>query len=153
MKFLALVPALLLCGCAANSYCIGEQPYQKAASVPPLKNAEDLKIPESPSSLRIPPAPAKPTPYGEVVKDSDGDDVVRCLDKPPELVASIDPPPAPPAPVAAPAVAAPVQAAPAPAPEPAKPAAPAKKKKKKAAATPAAAPAKPAAPAADKPQG
>ena len=150
MKLLALVPALLLCGCAANSYCMGEQPYQKAASVPPLKNAEDLKIPESPSSLRIPPPPAKPTPYGEVVKDSDGDDVVRCLDKPPELVAAVDPPPAPPPPVTPPA---PVEAAPAPAPEPAKPAAPAKKKKKKPAAAPTTAPAKPAAPAADKPQG
>jgi hypothetical protein len=138
MKPLALVPVfLLLAGCAANSYCKGEQGYQKAASVPPLKpTAEGLKLPESPSSLRIPPPPANPVPYGETVKDADGDDMTMCLDRPPEM-ASNEPPAQPVAPPPAPK---PVEVQPPPEAVPAEPAPapkPVVKKKKKAAATPA----------------
>ncbi|HUS25486.1 MAG TPA: hypothetical protein VM369_11105 [Candidatus Binatia bacterium] len=88
----ALGAAMLLAsGCAANGYCTGEFAYQKAGSVPPLKNAQGLKLPESSSALKIPPPPAQTTPYAQTVKDADGDDAVACLDQPPPM-----PPPAPP---------------------------------------------------------
>lgn len=105
-----LIPVLLSLGaCAANTYCMGEQPYQKATSVPPLRPAGDLKLPESPAALRIPPPPATPVPYGQTVKDKDGDDAIRCLDKPPEMAIAPEAPPEPP----------PVAPAPAPVAEPA----------------------------------
>jgi uncharacterized lipoprotein len=85
LKLALLVPVLGLAGCAAGSYCEGQQDYQRARSVPAVKPAEGLKVPDSGRALRIPPAPARAVPYGEVVKDEDGDAVVRCLDKPPEL--------------------------------------------------------------------
>jgi hypothetical protein len=85
LRIALLIPMLGLAGCAAGSYCDGQQDYQRARSVPALKPAEGLKVPESGSALRIPPAPANPVPYGEVQKDAEGDEVVRCLDKPPEL--------------------------------------------------------------------
>ena len=102
LKLAILIPAFLLGGCVAGSYCEGLQDYQRAKSVPPLQPADGLKVPESEGALRIPPAPANSVPYGEVGQDEDGDEIVRCLDKPPEL------PPAP---------AEPAPAAPAPAPE------------------------------------
>jgi hypothetical protein len=101
-----LIPALALGGCVAGSYCEGTQDYQRAKSVPPLQPAEGMTVPESEGALRIPPPPANAVPYGEVARDEDGDEIVRCLDKPPEV---------PPEPAAAPA--APAPAAPAPAPE------------------------------------
>jgi hypothetical protein len=85
LKLALLVPVLGLAGCAATSYCDGQQDYQRARSVPALKPAEGLKVPASGTALRIPPAPANPVPYGEVQKDAEGANVVRCLDKPPEL--------------------------------------------------------------------
>ena len=109
-RLFALFPLLVLSGCAASSYCEGQQDYQRAPSVPALQPAGGLKVPESESALRIPPPPAKAVPYGEVLKDEDGDDIVVCLDKPPEL------PPLPPEPVAPPAT----PAAPVPAPAPGK---------------------------------
>lgn len=115
--------ALLLGACSASSYCTGVQPYEKAKSVPPLRPAGDLKLPESAAALKIPPPPAKAVAYGETYKDADGDNAVRCLDKPPEM-----------APVAEARPAAPVPAVPPPAASPTEP---------KPAETPAAAPAKP----------
>jgi hypothetical protein len=85
VKSFVLVALPVLAGCAVDSYCEGEQDYYKEGSVPPLKGAEGLQIPESASALKIPPPPTNPVPYGETVKDEDGDDVVRCLDKPPPL--------------------------------------------------------------------
>jgi hypothetical protein len=94
-----LACVLVLGGCAAGSYCEGQQDYQRARSVPALKPAEGLKVPESGTALRIPPAPANPVPYGDVRKDEDGDTVVHCLDKPPELPPlAAEPEPAQPAP-------------------------------------------------------
>jgi hypothetical protein len=108
-RFAILCSALALGGCVAGSYCEGTQDYQRAKSVPPLQPAEGIKVPESEGALRIPPPPANSVPYGELARDEDGDEYVRCLDKPPEV-----PPPAP-EPAAEPA--APAPAAPAPAPE------------------------------------
>ena len=90
-KSLVLVPLMALGGCAASSYCEGEQDYQQAVSIPAVQTAEGLHLPESGAALRIPPPPAKAVPYGETVTDEQGDEVVRCLDKPPAM-----PPPAEP---------------------------------------------------------
>ena len=87
MRVLALLPVLALGACASNSYCLGEQKYQNAGSVPPLRPIEGLKLPESPSALKIPPAPANPVAFGERYKDEDGDEKSRCLDKPPAMPA------------------------------------------------------------------
>ena len=128
VRAILLAASAALAGCAANSYCKGEQPYQKAPSVPPLKAADGLKLPESASALRIPPPAVNPVPYGETVKDADGDDEIRCLDKPLPMAVAVEPPAMPaPAPVAAPAkVETPPEAVPT---EPAKPAEPEAPKK------------------------
>lgn len=101
MRIVFLLPLLGLGGCAVSSYCEGEQDYQEAASLPTLQSADGLQVRDSSTALRIPPPPANSVPYGETVKDEDGDDTVRCLDRPPDLppVAT----PAEPAPQAAPA--------------------------------------------------
>ena len=105
LKLLALVPVFALAGCATGTYCEGELAYQQAVSVPVVQPTDGLKPRESASALKIPPAPANPVPYAEEYVDEDGDEAVRCLDKPPEMP-----------PLALP-------------PEPAKPAAPAEPKK------------------------
>ena len=103
VRLLVLAAAAVLGACTANSYCAGVQPYQEAPSVAPVQGTGDLKFPESPSALRIPPAPANPVPYGQKVKDADGDEVLRCLDKPPEMPPPAEPKPGVTAPAAAPA--------------------------------------------------
>ncbi|HUR41690.1 MAG TPA: hypothetical protein VM240_11055 [Verrucomicrobiae bacterium] len=85
---LALAP-VFLAGCAASSYCEGEQDYAVAGTMPPLQSPPGVTLPESASALKIPPQPATAVPYGETYKDEDGDDAVRCLDRPPSM-----PPPA-----------------------------------------------------------
>jgi hypothetical protein len=84
MRLLTLLPLLALCGCA-TTYCEGEQDYQTAPSVPVVQPAGGLKVQDSSSALRIPPAPESAVPYGETYRDEDGDDAVRCLDQPPEM--------------------------------------------------------------------
>ena len=85
VKVLGLVSALALSACTANSYCDGAQNYEKAKTVPPLQGVQGLKLPESATALKIPPAPANAVAYGTHVKDKDGDDVIQCLDKPPDM--------------------------------------------------------------------
>jgi hypothetical protein len=93
-----LIPLSLLAlsGCAVNSYCTGEMDYQTAPSIPPLQGGEGVRIPESASALKIPPPPANPVGYGEIRKDAEGDDVIHCLDKPPELPPAVAPKAEPP---------------------------------------------------------
>lgn len=116
IRTLSLLPVLALAGCAVSSYCEGEQKYHAAPSYPPLQPVDGVRLPESQAALRIPPAPANAVAFGETYTDEDGDEAVRCLDKPPVM-----PPPAVPKaaePAAAPAAA---PAAPAPAETPAQP--------------------------------
>lgn len=82
-----VVLAALLSACGASRYCVVEQEYQTAASVPELRPAGGLLLPESPSALRLPPAPANPEPFG--VESADGFGI--CLDKPPGLQANTKP--------------------------------------------------------------
>ena len=79
--------AALLAGCAGNRYCIGDQPYSHATSVPPLQPTEGLKLPESSAALKIPPEPAEPVPFGTKTKGEKGKDIVECLDQPPRMPA------------------------------------------------------------------
>ena len=122
-RTLALAP-VLLAGCAANSYCLGEQAYQAAPSAPTLKTVEGVKLPDSASALTIPPAPPSAAPYGRTYTDEDGDEKVACLDKPPAMPA-LQAPAAPEAPAAADGAAPPAAEAPAapsePVPEPVQP--------------------------------
>ena len=75
-----------LAGCAiGNSYCLGDQPYSHAPSVAALQPVEGLKVPQSGSTLKIPPAPANPVPFGQEVTDAKGKKVIECLDHPPPL--------------------------------------------------------------------
>lgn len=85
-------PHLLVCAvalgtsaCATSRYCIGDQPYQNAQTIPALEGTEGLNIPSSQTALVIPDPPAERVPYGEVVVDEDGDKRARCLDRPPEM--------------------------------------------------------------------
>lgn len=93
--------AVLLGGCAANSYCLDKQDYTDSTGVPPLASAGELKIPVSATALRIPPASAEAVPFGEKVTDAEGKERASCLDLPPAMppMAPI-PEPAPEAPVA-----------------------------------------------------
>ena len=92
-KILTLIPLLALGGCAASSYCEGEQTYQTAPSVPTLQPADGLQVRDSASALKIPPAPENAVAYGEVYRDADGDEAMRCLDKPPDLPPPVEPKP------------------------------------------------------------
>jgi hypothetical protein len=88
-----LVLGVALAGCSATRRCEGEQPYQKAETLPTPGAIPGLTVPDSPSSLRIPPPPAEPVPYGRKVVDADGHGTrYECLDMPPRMAA---PPPEP----------------------------------------------------------
>jgi hypothetical protein len=87
LKLLALFSVFTVAGCAPAVYCEGELTYQNAASIPVVQPTEGLQPRESASALKIPPAPATTVPYGETVVDAEGDERVRCLDRPPELPA------------------------------------------------------------------
>lgn len=79
--FLLLVASFGLGACGANSYCLVSQDYEKAEMVSELKSADGLEMPNSPSALRLPPAPTNPVPFGREAEDGSG----VCLDKPPRL--------------------------------------------------------------------
>jgi hypothetical protein len=89
-RSLLLLLSLVCLGGCASTRCLGDQPYAHAESIEPIKPVEGLKMPEATAALKIPPPPANPVPFGEKVKDAEGEEVVQCLDKPPPM-----PPPAP----------------------------------------------------------
>lgn len=93
IRFAVLLACCGLAACGANSYCLVQQDYQKAEIVPELRAADGLEMPDSPSALRLPAAPANPAPFG--VRNKDGEGV--CLDKPPRMPASPAAAPAKPA--------------------------------------------------------
>jgi uncharacterized lipoprotein len=78
------VAVLMLSGCASNRYCSGDVSYQQAQTLPPPAAVEGLKMPDSPSALRIPPAPAKNVPFSTDVADAGkpGKTRAECLDMP-----------------------------------------------------------------------
>ena len=80
---LLALPALLLTACATDRRCGPDADYRKAGAVPPITAAEGLKVPESPSALKVPAL----TPAAiEAAQQPRGDDKrAACLDYPPEI--------------------------------------------------------------------
>lgn len=84
------VPALsLLClslvGCATDRECTAEAKYRQAESIQVIQGTGELRLPESPSALRIPPlseaaraAAAEPAEHGKGRR-------AGCLDVPPPM--------------------------------------------------------------------
>lgn len=108
LTVLAAVAALGACGGAAR-HCIGEQDYQKAQTLPPPAAVDGLSVPQSPSALQIPPEPKQPVGFARTVQDEAGAERTECLDMPPRMKVTQEPPeavigvPVAPAPTAAPA--------------------------------------------------
>ena len=88
MKLSLLVTAsagLLLSACASTQSCNVEADYRNAAAIPPIKAAEGLSLPQSPSALRVPditPAAAQAAATQPMPKRGKG---TACLDYPPEI--------------------------------------------------------------------
>ena len=89
-----LLGVALLAGCDSKAYCMHEQKYDHVASIPPVTGGEGLNIPNSPTALRVPPAPAgaPDAPFGSKVVDPQhpGRTQYSCLDEPPPLPAGAD---------------------------------------------------------------
>ncbi len=84
---LLLVSGFVLGGCANNRYCLEKQGYENAGSIPPLKSADGLQIPQSAGALVVPPptASTQRIPFGRLEKTANGADKVECLDRPPPM--------------------------------------------------------------------
>lgn len=97
-----LLCAVLLAGCAGNRYCMDEQPYQRAESIPPIEPTDGLRLPESAAALKVPPPPENAVAFGTLVSDASGRERRECLDQPPPMPEPKSPPaeltPAAPAP-------------------------------------------------------
>ena len=89
-----LLAVLLSAGCASKSYCMKEQKYDHVASIPEITAGDGLKIPNSPTALRVPPAPspAQDAPYGSKVIDPAHPHrrTYACLDEPPPMPPGAD---------------------------------------------------------------
>lgn len=98
LRLLTICAVAMLAACGSNRHCIGEFPYQRAATLAPPAEVEGLSTPESVAALRIPPAPAESVPYARNVPDPEnpGSTRVQCLDVPPPMtvVPETDPAPA-----------------------------------------------------------
>lgn len=77
--------SVLLSACVGVSTCDNlDAGYRKAAAIPPIQPAEGLKLPESPSALKVPeltPA-AKTAATQPLPRKGKG---TACLDYPPEI--------------------------------------------------------------------
>jgi hypothetical protein len=89
-----LLGLALLAGCGSKAYCMRDQKYDHVASIPPITGGDGLNIPNSPTALRVPPAPpnAPDAPFGSKVVDPQhpGRTQYACLDEPPPLPAGAD---------------------------------------------------------------
>ncbi|MDO9452057.1 MAG: hypothetical protein Q7J29_04280 [Stagnimonas sp.] len=85
ISFVLIVSAAALLGaCAGNQTCKEDASYRKAAAIPPIKPAEGLNLPSSPSALVVPeitPAAAQAAQQ-PMPKKGKG---TACLDYPPEI--------------------------------------------------------------------
>lgn len=88
-----LMATALLAACSNTRRCESEQAYQKAETLATPGAVPGLTVPESPSALRIPPAPASSEPFGKKVRDPADPDSTRyeCLDMPPRLAGEAAP--------------------------------------------------------------
>ena len=87
-----IAAAALLAGCSANRHCVGDFPYQRAATLAEPAPVEGLSMPESVSALRIPPPPEQAVPYAREMPDPDDPGATRisCLDVPPPMTVTPD---------------------------------------------------------------
>ena len=92
-----LILALSASACSTTRYCMGEQEYHGALSIPPLQGTGELQIPVSQTALVIPDPSEGGLPYGRIETDESGRQHAVCLDRPPSM-----PPLPPPAPEAEP---------------------------------------------------
>lgn len=92
-RLLGLVAVALLAGCGTNRHCIGDFPYQRAATLAPPAAVDGLQAPESVSAMVIPPPPAESVAYAREVPDPEnpGSTRVQCLDVPPVLIETPEP--------------------------------------------------------------
>lgn len=77
--------AVMLSACASNQTCNVDADYRKAAAIPPIKPAEGLSLPQSPSALKVPditPAAQAAAVTQPMPKKGKG---TACLDYPPEI--------------------------------------------------------------------
>jgi len=90
-----LLGLLLLTACASKSYCVKPQKYDHVASIPVITAGDGLNMPNSPTALRVPPAPApaQDAPFGTRIVDPKHKAITQyaCLDEPPPLPAGADP--------------------------------------------------------------
>ncbi|NKF23244.1 hypothetical protein [Solimonas marina] len=80
-----LVGSALLSACSATRRCEGDQAYQDAKTLPTPGQIPGLTVPQSPTALNIPPAPADQVPFGQKVKNPKGGTEWACLDQPPHM--------------------------------------------------------------------
>lgn len=74
----------LLSACASTQTCEAKADYRKAAAIPPIQAADGLKLPESPSALKVP----NLTPAAIAAAQQPGPKKGKgtaCLDYPPEI--------------------------------------------------------------------
>ncbi len=77
--------AALLSACASTQTCKADADYRKAAAIPPIRAAEGLSLPQSPSALKVPditPAAAQAAATQPMPRKGKG---TACLDYPPEI--------------------------------------------------------------------
>lgn len=85
MRLLVVSGVALVLSACSSAHCRKPGEYAAARSLPVLPAVAGLKLQESPSALRIPPAPENPVAFGEKYLDEDGDERWSCLDVPQKL--------------------------------------------------------------------
>lgn len=80
-----LAGSALLAGCSNTRRCESNQAYEKAVTLPTPGTIPGLTVPDSPTALHIPAAPADVQPYGHKVKTEDGGTRYACLDEAPRM--------------------------------------------------------------------
>lgn len=81
---LIAVATLAFAGCAENRYCANPDTYESAPSIPAIQSVGDVKVTLNPDAYVIPPVPANPVPFGQIIPDAKKTRY-SCLDQPPRL--------------------------------------------------------------------
>lgn len=85
MKLIVITAAaLLLSACAGNRVCTASADYREAAAIPPIQPAEGLKLPSSPSALKVPELTPAAVEASKQPLPRRGRGTA-CLDYPPEM--------------------------------------------------------------------
>lgn len=86
-SLLMIGTAIALSACQANRYCARPQAYESAPSIPPLVGSDTLRIPTTPTALKVPDAKGDSLTFGYGVPDPahPGKSRIECLDRPPPI--------------------------------------------------------------------